>query len=187
MRSYANLIVPQVLGVRWSCDWLMPGPLPTPPPKPGKSALETRLLHHPSLCAKPLSSFLPPIWSLCYSFHQYSIPSVSFLLLCHTPVFPLTLHVFCIFYYFYQFQHFHLYLPSLHATACHALYFVFVILITLITSYTLYVSLYSVPFSTGIFPFLSSFLFLALPCYVFFFCSKHQGWVVQTRVKITQG
>ena len=132
-------MVPQILGVWWSCNWLMPGPLPTPPPKPGKSALETRLLHHPSLCAKPLSSLLPLIWSLCYSFHQYSIPSVSFLLLCHTPFFPLTLHVFCVFYYFHQLQHSHLYLPSLHATACHALYFVF-ILITLITSYTLYVS-----------------------------------------------
>ena len=43
MRSYANLVHPQILGVWWSCDRPMPGPFPAPPPKPGKSALGTRL------------------------------------------------------------------------------------------------------------------------------------------------
>ena len=47
MRSYANLnanlLHPQMLGVWWSCDPPMPGPFPAPPPKPGKSALGTRL------------------------------------------------------------------------------------------------------------------------------------------------
>ena len=41
MRSFANLVHPQILGVWWSCDWPMPGPFPAPPP--GKSALGTRL------------------------------------------------------------------------------------------------------------------------------------------------
>ena len=41
MRSFANLVHPQILGVWWSCDWPMPGPFPVPPP--GKSALGTRL------------------------------------------------------------------------------------------------------------------------------------------------
>ena len=135
------------------------------------------------MCQTPVFS-LSPIWSLCYSFHQYSIPSVSFLLLCHTPVFPLTLHVFCVFYYFHQLQHSHLYLPSLCATACLALYFVFVTFITLITSYTLYVSPLLCALLYRHFP-LSFPFFLPLLC--FFFCSKHQGRVVQSRVKITQG
>ena len=39
MRSYANLVRPQILGVWWSCDRPMPGPFPAPPPKPWKSAL----------------------------------------------------------------------------------------------------------------------------------------------------
>ena len=140
-----------------------------PTSKAGEKHPDTRLLHHLSLCAKPLSFLLPPMWSLFYSFHQYSIPSVSFLLLCHTPVFPLTLHVFCVFYYFHQLQHSHLYLPSLCATPCHVLYFVFVILITLITSYTLYVSPLLRALLYRHFPFLSPFPFLAIPCYVFSF------------------
>ena len=41
MRSFANLVHPQILGVWWSCYWPMPGPFPAPPP--GKSALGTRL------------------------------------------------------------------------------------------------------------------------------------------------
>ena len=36
MRSFANLVHPQIQGVWWSCDWPMPGPFPAPPPKPGK-------------------------------------------------------------------------------------------------------------------------------------------------------
>ena len=108
-------------------------------------------------------------------------------LLCHTPVFPLTLHVFCVFYYFHQLQHSHLYLPSLCATAFHALYFVFFILITLITSYTLYVSplLCALLYRHFLLSFPFSLLGPLLLC--FFFCSKHQGRVVQSRVKITQG
>ena len=43
MRSYANLVHPQILGVWWSCDRPMPGPFPAPPPKPGKGALGTTL------------------------------------------------------------------------------------------------------------------------------------------------
>ena len=176
-----------VFQVGWSCDWLMPAPLPTLPAKPRKSALETRLLHYPSLCAKPLSSLLLRIWSLFYSFHQYSIPSVSFFLLCHTPVFPLTLHVFFFFYYFHQLQHSHLYLPSLCATSYHALYFVFFILITLITSYTLYVSPLLCALLYRHFPLSFPFSLLGPLLLCFFFCSKHQGRVVQSRVKMTQG
>ena len=43
MRSYAYLLHPQILGVGWSCDRPMPRPFPAQPPKPGKSALGTRL------------------------------------------------------------------------------------------------------------------------------------------------
>ena len=55
--SYANFVHPQILGVWLSCDRPMPGPFPVPPPKPGKSALGTRL----KLCswAAPLEFWFP--------------------------------------------------------------------------------------------------------------------------------
>ena len=43
VRSHANLVHPQILGVCRSFDRPMPGPFPASPPKPGKSALRTRL------------------------------------------------------------------------------------------------------------------------------------------------
>ena len=48
VRSHANLVHPQILGVCRSFDRPMPGTFPASPPKPGKSALRTRLseLHH---------------------------------------------------------------------------------------------------------------------------------------------
>ena len=48
VRSHANLVHTQILGVCRSFDRPMPGPFPASPQKPGKSALRTRLseLHH---------------------------------------------------------------------------------------------------------------------------------------------
>ena len=43
VRSHANLVHPQILGVCRSFDRPMPGPFSASPPKPGKSALRTRL------------------------------------------------------------------------------------------------------------------------------------------------
>ena len=43
VRSHANLVHPQILSVCRSFDRPMPGPFPASPPKPGKSALRTRL------------------------------------------------------------------------------------------------------------------------------------------------
>ena len=62
MRSYANLVHPQILGVWWSCDRPMPGPFPAPPPnlKPGKSALGTKLLLY-SFWGFPMGKFCPVV------------------------------------------------------------------------------------------------------------------------------
>ena len=114
----------------------------------------------------PVCIFLPPVPHPC-------LPS----------------HLTCIFffYYFHQLQHSHLYLPSLCATSYHALYFVFFILITLITSYTLYVSPLLCALLYRHFPLSFPFSLLGPLLLCFFFCSKHQGRVVQSRVKMTQG
>ena len=146
----------------------MLGPFPAPPPKPVKSALETSLLHHPSLCAKPLSSLLPPtpynnsvipftstqICTCPPPVAHPCLPScppphiifVLFLSPVLPPVSPLPLchclpcPLFCVCYFNY----------SNHLL--HSLCFPF-----------------TLPFFTGIFPFLSPFPFSALPCYVFSF------------------
>ena len=124
----------------------MPGPFPAAPPKPVKGALETRLLHHSSPCAKPLSSLFAP-HIIFVLFLSPVLPPVSPLPPCHSLPCPL----FCVCYFHYP-NH-----------LLHSLCFLFTLC----------------PSLQAFFPFFS---LLGIPL----LWSKHQGQVVQSRVKITQ-